>query len=249
MIKDLISFLKKPSTTIPKLKGIKSNILYFIKLYIITLIAIKLVDYFILQLFNSGFISLTNKHLIAPIFNLNKNELILYALFSIILTPLLEETIFRLPLTNYKRFFFNISNSLLISSILYYYLIKGLISTSSYFIISILLPYVIIIGVAFLFYFIINKILTIIEKHTSLPRIWDDYFPFIYYVYLFLFASFHLIFNNSKIDFYSFLVLLLPYLIYGVSFSFIRLKQGYFSCLLLHFFFLFPYYVFKIFSI
>lgn len=155
----------------------------------------------------------------------NINYGTLFFILSCILSPLIEEIAFRLPLI-YSRLNLSLSITILSFYIINkFFILKNIFDIENYFILRILIS--ILCGV--IFYFISKK------HEDILLKIYKNNFKIIYYTSSLIFALLHI--SNFQSDFSVLLaapLITLPQLIFGLTAGFVRIKYGFLYCFLIH---------------
>jgi len=159
-----------------------------------------------------------------------------YFLFSTILfVPLLEELSFRLFLVKFRVRYFIISISLLSGMIIKYFLGNIFWIPQSYILMSVVnIIYILIISVLMAGGLCLFK-----NQIIRIEEFWNKNIGFIIYSVAILFSLGHIInlsFKNSDLIFMP--LILLPFFVSGLSFSYIRIKLGIAYSIILHFIFL-----------
>jgi Type II CAAX prenyl endopeptidase Rce1-like len=160
--------------------------------------------------------------------SLSERSVLLMFLMPVIIGPILEELVYRLPLLFSRR---NISISLTVFS---YFMISDGLHNSRYFTTeNLIIRIAIAILVGFLTYLLLGKN----KVYKLFYDFWIKNPLFIFYFLSFSFAFSHL--SNYTGDWRIYLIapiITLPQLIYGLTYSFIRLKSGIQYSILIHMF-------------
>lgn len=214
---EFFEFLRKPYYQLQVRK--KTNFLTTaLKIYFLTLLFVGLINSLNIIIL-SNFLTLPIDKSISIPYSLN-NKLWLYIIIVVVISPICEEIIFRLPLI-FKPFYVSISISTLIALIIYK------ISNVFFFIISFSV-----------IFFIINKLAYAIES--KLTIFWEKHFVQIFYFLSVLFGLVHI--SNyefvSLSQFFISPILVLPQIMVGFILSFTRLyyEEGFLICLIIHVF-------------
>ena len=151
----------------------------------------------------------------------NEFPLPVFALLSIIIIPLLEETIFRLPI----RFSVNVINILFGAIMLY--ILSAIYSGYS---IAFTITALIVLGSCISLFFIYNKRIT-----SALSYFWKSNFPIVFYVFTLVFALVHL--GNYPLSLVVALLcplLVSPQFVLGFLAGYLRVRLGFFWGAALH---------------
>ena len=233
--KDLFRFLKK--TNFDKLQdvSIKTKIIILFKVLVITYIGLIITN---LPLHFLKELNIIEK----DIFKVNvfldtmrktgSGYKSYFIITSLLLVPLIEETAFRLFLTKFKINYFIISISLIFGCLIYHFVRFLLWKPTSYlfFLISPHIYAIIISG-------ILGLILWINRSHLiRIKKFWNNNTGLIFYSSAILFALFHFMttnFNENNLIFAP--IILLPYVVYGITFGYLRIRLGLIYSMFLHF--------------
>jgi membrane protease YdiL (CAAX protease family) len=212
---EFFDFLRRPHYQALERK--KTNV-------VITTLKIYLVSLLILGLINFLNITIVQAFLTLPIDETLtvpaslKEHLWIYFILIVILSPIIEEVIFRLSLV-FDPIYFALSTSTLIAVIIYK------VSNSILFIISF-----------FLLFFIINRLALIFRLGFLL--FWKKNTKYIFYLFSLLFGLVHI--SNYQFfevsQYFIVPILIFPQLAIGFLLSFTRLyyENGFFVCILFH---------------
>ncbi len=232
--KDFLTFLRTPTYESPLESNLQSKIIILFKVLILTYIG----------LFISGVLYSIFEHfeVIKPfgmkmdkVYNsineTHSNFKPYFLLLAIVIQPIMEEISFRLPLTIFNDRFVQFSISLL-SGQLMTFLLQNVLwwpSTSlAYFLISI--SYILIAGSIVFFFLNINR-----NWLESLKNYWERKPNVIIYASAVIFAVMHILNLEITISDLIFLpVILLPFFVFGISFSYLRIRLGFIYSITLH---------------
>ncbi|PQB07273.1 hypothetical protein BST83_08985 [Polaribacter filamentus] len=232
---DLFRFLKKPSFDKLQNASIKTKIIILFKILILTYVGIIIASLPFQILKELNFVGeTTNKvRVFLDIMRESRSDYKSYFIFtSILLVPLLEETAFRLFLTKFKLNYFIISVSLIFGCLIFYFVNFLFWKPASYLLFSISTYFysTMISGVIGLILWIIRNQLIGIKKF------WNSNIGIIFYSSAILFALFHFMSTNFNKDNLIFApVILLPFVVYGVTFGYVRIRLGLIYSMALHF--------------
>lgn len=236
--RDIYLFLKAPDYSGFNDLMIKEKIIILIKVLILTYIVLFIVNTPVLLLKKLDIISkipMKTNLILNAIQTKNVNYKPYYIFSILFFVPLLEEMSFRLFQTRFRVNYFIISVSVLLGMYITYFLGNIFWIPKSYLLMSVSGPiYVLIIsaligGVLYLFRTKINRIEEFWNKNTGL----------IIYSVATLFAIAHMMnleFENSDLVFMP--LILLPFLVAGLSFGYLRVRLGIIYSIALHFIFL-----------
>lgn len=228
MFKNYISFSKNPDFTEEQLSSV-DKLKKLIKLYLITLLFLVLANLINKILIKIGvyqdFTQSINK---LPQLT-NKGFSISYLLIALVCAPVLEEFTFRLLLTKYNKKFIIISISMMFGFISYRLFYNHLWHSESIILFN-FIPYLYPILFAVPIFFILNFI------KFNLENIWHKHYPIIFYFVVVLFAALHITTLNINSEHYLYIpIIILPFIIYGISLGYARIRYGIIYSILLHF--------------
>jgi len=233
--KDIYSFLKSPDFCRFNDLTAKGKIIVLLKVLILTQFGLILVNIPVLLLRKLEVISEIPMKTDLILNNIRTNYINYkpYFILSIIfIVPLLEELSFRLFLTKFRVNYFIISASIILGMFIKYFLGNIFWIPKSYLFMSLIgAIYILIIStpIGCILYFFRNKIIRIEE-------FWNKNTGLIIYSVSILFALMHIM--NLKLenrDLFFLLLILLPFLIYGLSFGYLRVRLGIIYSIALHF--------------
>jgi hypothetical protein len=233
--RDLLKFLKKPNFDKLQDLSIKAKIVILLKVLILTYIGLIIAQlpFQILKGLNIiGEISSNVDTVVETITKRNVDFKLYFLISSIFLAPFLEETGFRLFLTKFKINYLITSTSLILGFLIVYFSSTFLWRPKSYLLFSLSsYIYLLIISgvIGFVLWLLRNNL-----KETK--NFWDNNFGIIFYSVAILFALFHFM----SINFYGnnllyAPIILLPFLVYGLSLGYIRIRLGLLYSIALHF--------------
>lgn len=166
--------------------------------------------------------------------NTGSNQQIALFLF-IILAPILEEFIFRYPLSILSFNKLSVSFALFSSLKITYYFESILwcpnnsISAIAYYFIYLIL-------IAFPLFYCFKIILRYIFKIDIIGKFWNRKFGYIFYTSAILFAFAHInALDLTKSEFYTYPLFLFPYFLMGISLGYIKIKLNLFYAIVLHY--------------
>jgi len=233
--RDIYLFLKSPDYGRFNDLSVHEKIIVLFKVLILTYIALILVKIPTLLLEKLDIISKISMKSDLVLNNIQTNYINYkpYFLLSVIFSvPLLEEMSFRLFLNRFRVNYFIISVSIILGSFIFYSLKNIFWIPKSYLLLSIIGSiYILIISalIGCMLYFIRNKIIRIEE-------FWNKNTGLIIYAVSILFALGHIInlkFENGDLIFFP--LILAPFLVYGLSFGYLRVRIGIIYSIALHF--------------
>jgi len=221
LIKDWFNFICKPTNNVIRIKfniSLLISFLFYLLFFLFTLfILVKVTEELTQKLASLNIIQL-------PIVSQDKYPFSFFK--AIIFIPLLEELAFRLSL-KYKPIFFSLSTGVLLFMIFKICFYGGL---GFHGFINISVNFLIIILVS-LFTF-----LTIKGKNDKIEHFYNKRFYFIFYLSALIFAYLHI--TKYYANGFSFIIyspiFLFPIIYTGLNLGFIRLKYGFFYCVLMH---------------
>jgi membrane protease YdiL (CAAX protease family) len=227
-LKNFLNFLKKPDCQTIDVSLTKRIKILFV-LYIITLVLLSLSkllqDLFI---YFDLFEEYSQKISILPKITSKENSYI-FLLTAMILGPIFEELVFRLMLTQYNKQLISISLSLLLGYLLTIHFDFYLLNIKSGYIYS-FMAYIYPVCFAIPFY--------IIAQHLKLDlkKSWNRYYPIIFYTITIIFALMHIPTLTINKSHYLFIpVLILPFIVIGITLGFIRTRLGIIHAMIFHF--------------
>lgn len=233
--RDIYLFLKSPDYSRFNDLSTRERIIVLLKVLILTQLGVILVNMPVLLLGKLEVISQIPMKTDLILKNIQTNYINYkpFFLLSIIFTvPLLEEMSFRLFLTKFRVNYFIISVSLILGMYIKYFLGNIFWIPKSYLLMSLIgAIYILIISalIGCILYFFRNKIIRIEE-------FWNKNTSLIIYSVSILFALGHIInlkFENRDLIFLP--LILLPFLVYGLSFGYLRARLGIIYSIALHF--------------
>lgn len=153
----------------------------------------------------------------------------------VILTPILEEFIFRYPLSslscNKLSASFALFSSLKITNYfgsILWHPNNSIFAIASY--------YIYLICISFLLFYLFKVILFYTLKNDIIRKFWNRKFGLIFYTSAILFACAHNgALNLTKSAFYTYLLFLFPYFMMGISLGYIRIKLNLSYAIVLHY--------------
>lgn len=232
---DIYSFLKSPDFSRFYDLSAKGKIKVLLKVLVLTQIGLILVNIPVLLLQKLEVIGQVPMKTDLILKNIQTNYINykLYFIFSIVfIVPLLEEMSYRLFLTKFRVNYFIISVSLILGIYIKYFLGNIFWIPKSYLLMSLIgVIYILLISslVGSMLYFFRNKIIRIEE-------FWNKNTGLIIYSVSILFALTHIMnlkFENRDLIFLP--LILLPFLVYGLSFAYLRARLGIIYSIALHF--------------
>ncbi|QXP68469.1 CPBP family glutamic-type intramembrane protease [Polaribacter sp. AHE13PA] len=232
--KDLFRFLKKPNFDKLQDVSIKTKVIILFKILILTYIGLIIANLPFQILKELSFVSeTTNKvNVFLDTMRESKSEFKPYYIFtSILLIPLFEETAFRLFLTKFKLNYFIISISLILGVLIKHFMNFHFWKPKSYLLLAVSsYIYIIIISA------IIGLVLWRIKNQLiRIEKFWNNNIGLIFYSSAILFALFHFMTTNFDKDNLIFApLILLPFLVYGLTFSYVRIRLGLIYSMTLH---------------
>ncbi len=230
-----LSFIRKPSYNRFQDVSEKAKMLIVFKVFLFNTLGLIIVNTPVIILKEVGMISpiMMKTELIIRSIPASHSNLKTYLLiYTIFLVPVLEEFTFRLCLTKFRVKYFIVSVSLLIGSFVVMCVKRQLWISKSDFMLSIAgFLYIL------LFSLIAGGFLWIFRKKIKkIKNIWNKNAAFGVYFISALFAIFHI--NNLKFeskDWFFMPLILAPFFVYGMSFSYLRVRLGIWYSILLHF--------------
>ena len=233
--KDLFRFLKNPSFDKIQKISIKTKIIILLKILILTYVGLIIANLPLQFLKELNFVDETiNKvNFFLNTMRENGSNYKLYFIFTtILLIPLLEETTSRLFITKFNLNYFIISTSLFFGTLIHYFVNFQLWRPESYLLFSVsrYLYIIMISGVIGLILWIIRNQLIRIENF------WNSHIRLIFYSSAILFALLHFMatnFNKNNLIFAP--LILLPFVVYGITFGYVRIRLGFIYSIALHF--------------
>lgn len=236
--RDIYLFLKSPDYGRFNDLTTKEKIIILIKVLILTHIALFIVNIPILLLEKLDVISKIpmKTDLILNAIQTKNINYKPYFIFSIIfLVPLLEEISYRLFSTKFRVNYFIISVSIILGMFIKYFLGNIFWIPKSYLLLSIM---------GYIYIFIISALIGVAlclfrTKIIRIEEFWNRNTGLIIYSIAILFAIGHIInlkFDNHDLVFMP--LILLPFLVYGLSFGYLRVRIGIIYSIALHFIFL-----------
>jgi membrane protease YdiL (CAAX protease family) len=236
--RDIFLFLKSPDYRRFNDLSTKEKITILIKVLILTHIALFLVNIPILLLEKLDVISkipMKTDFFLNSIEAKNVNYKPYFILATIFTVPFWEEISFRLFLTKFHLNYFIISVSIILGMFIYFFLVDIFWIPKSYLLMSIMgSVYILIISslIGGAIYFFRNKI-------KKIEEFWNKNTGLIIYSVATLFAIGHI--NNLKLenrDLVFLPLVLFPFLVYGLSFGYLRVRLGIIYSIAQHFIFL-----------
>jgi membrane protease YdiL (CAAX protease family) len=236
--RDMFLFLKGPDYFGFNDLSIKEKIIILIKVLILTFIALFLVNLPVLLLKKLNVISEIPMKTDLMLNSIQANYINYkpYFIFSaIFFVPLIEEMSFRLFQTRFRVNYFIISVSLILGVFIEYFLKNILWIPKSYLLLSVGgLIYVLIISA------LIGSMLFLFRtKIIRIEEFWNKNTGLIIYTVAILFAIGHILnlkFENRDLVFMP--LILLPFLVWGLSFGYLRVRIGIIYSIALHFIYL-----------
>lgn len=232
---DLFKFLKKPSFNKLQNITVKTKISIVFKILILTYIGLIIANLPFHILKELNFIG-ENTNKINVFMNTMRESGSNYKLYfiftSVLLVPLFEETACRLFLTKFKLKYFIISVSLIFGLLIFYFVDFLLWKPKSYLLFSVSkYIYILVISgfIGFILWIIRNKL-------TEIKKFWNSNIGFIFYASAILFAVLHFMstnFNKANLLFAP--IILLPFVVYGIAFGYVRIRLGFVYSIGLHF--------------
>lgn len=233
--RDLFIFLKKPDFEKLQDLSIKTKIIILFKVLILTYIGLIVANLPFQILSGLNIIGETTNKVDSALNTMKVRDMAhkpYFIISSILLVPLLEETAFRLFLTRFKINYFIISVSVISGSLILYFIGTLLWRPESYLLFSLSTYfYVLIISgiLGFALWLLRNYIVEI-------KKFWDKNIGLIFYSSAILFGLFHFMSINVNKDNLIFApIILLPFIVYGLSFGYIRIRLGFIYSIILHF--------------
>ena len=233
--RDFLLFLRKPDYN--KILDIseKDKFRIIFKVFILTLVGISFINIPIVGLKKLGIISevLMKTEIFIKTMPSNYIGYKTYFVISMIfLVPLLEEVAFRLFLTKFKINYFIVSVSVLTGMVIVMFVGNRLLIPSYY----LLMP-VIKFMYILLFSFMVGGFLWLFRRNIEkLKEIWNKNAAILVYFMSILFALTHL--NNLKFESSDWIfmpLILSPFFVYGLSFSYLRVRLGIKYSIFMHF--------------
>jgi len=233
--RDMYLFLKSPDYGRFNDLSTRERIIVLLKVLILTQLGIVLVNMPVLLLKKLEIISQIPMRTDLILNNIQTNYINYkpyFILSTIFIVPLLEEISYRLFLTKFRVNYFIISVSIILGMFIKYFLGNIFWIPKSYLFMSLIgVIYILIISalIGCILYFFRNKIIRIEE-------FWNKNTGLIIYSVSILFALGHIInlkFENRDLFFLP--LILLPFLVYGLSFGYLRARLGIMYSIALHF--------------
>jgi len=234
--RDLLLFLKRPDYETIQDFTVKSKFLILFKIFILTYLGlmIVLIPLIILQKLEIiGEVAQKNILLYEIIKRDYVNYRPYFLISMILIEPILAEYSYRLSLSNFNAKFLTISISLFIGNYLGAYLSKFILLQYSYFA-SLLTYYISIIIVSGFFYLILRT--EFIKSYLSrIKTVWNTNPGLIFYLITGIFAIMHIFNLEIRANDLIFIpLILLPFVIYGLSFGYLRVRLGIKYSIILH---------------
>ncbi len=233
--RDLLTFLKKPHFEAAQDLAIKSKIVIVLKVLILTYIGLVIanVPFTLMKKLNLiGEVS-SAVNLVLDAMTQQSISFKPYFIFtSALLVPLLEETAFRLFLTRFKINYFIVSVSLITGILILHFTGALLWRPESYLLLSLSTYFYVLIisGVIGTALWLGRKQLEKTEKS------WNNNPGLIFYSSAVFFAFFHFMsINLNGTNLLLTPIILLPFMVYGLAFGYIRIRLGFIYSILLHF--------------
>ena len=233
--RDLFKFLKKPNFDEFQDLSIKAKIVTLLKVLILTYIGLIVANlpFQILKGLNIiGEISSNINVAVDTITKQNTDYKPYFILSAVFMAPLLEETAFRLFLTKFRISYFVISTSLILGALITYLIGTKLWRPESYLLFY--LSSYIYVGIISI---LLGTILWLLKNHLKqLQKLWDKNPGIVFYSAAALFSLFHLMsIDLNGNSFITVPIILLPFLIFGLSFGYVRIRLGLVYSIALHF--------------
>jgi len=232
--RDLLKFLKKPNFDKLQDLSIKEKIVILLKVLILTYVGLIVANLPFQILKGLNIIGEISSNVNIAVETITKRNIAYkpyFILSSIILVPLLEETAFRLFLTKYREKFVIISVSVILGALIVHFINSILWRPDSYLLFSFsTYIYVLMIsGVIGLGLWFLRNYLNRVQSF------WNNHFGLVFYSVAILFALFHFMSINFKENSLLYApIILLPFLVYGLSFGYIRIRLGFLYSIALH---------------
>jgi len=229
-IKNFLIFLKKPNYESFNL-SLNQKFKVLLKLYLITLVLMLSIRLLIeLLIFLGAFEGYSQKISNLPEVT-SKNNAYIFLTIAMVFGPAFEEIMFRLLLTEYNKKFIAVSLSLLTGYILTRSFSDYLLNIESAYIYGIM-SYAYPICFALPLFAIVNSI------RFEFELTWKKYYPVIFYFITIIFALTHIPTLAIHKEHHLFLpILILPFIVLGISLGYIRAKLGVLYAITFHFIF------------
>jgi hypothetical protein len=230
-IKSFIKLVIRPDSHRIK-TSTKNRLLLTIRFYFLTLLFlwIAAIPIWILVVF--GLMTWPTQLNIIPDSFDNSGDIFLASLLIPIIAGIVEETEFRLVLSRFNKRYFDVFVSLLISHLLVTIFGHYFVSNSQYFSSYLIQSIFVYLLLAAPFYVTLSRS----KYHSSwFEANWDVLFKYLFYTLAVLFAIAHLPTMELTIHplfFWPFMIL--PFLIYALVFSYVRIRIGFAYAILLH---------------
>jgi membrane protease YdiL (CAAX protease family) len=233
--RDFLLFLRNPNYNKFNTISEKEKLVVVLKVFLLTILGLIIVNTPLTILKKVGIISSVMMKTVLFIRSIpsSHSDLKTYLLIhTIFLVPILEESVFRLCLTKFKVRYFIASVSILTGIVIVMFVKSQLWVPKSDFLMSE-------IGLAYILFFALIAVgfmWPFRKRLKKLKNIWNKNAGVGVYFISILFALSHL--NNLKFepsDWFFMPLILAPFFIYGLSFSYLRVRLGIWYSILLHF--------------
>lgn len=230
VIKNYVNFVLKPEyqelNSINVVKGLTGTF----KILLITLALNVIAKLLIIVLENAIDIHRVDQTTLKETLKIVNRRSTLVLLFNIGVAAAIEELIFRFALTKYKLKLIQFSFSMMVASVFVWKIEIHTLLPNLVYLQYLLLNTVSIFGLAGIFFLLIKKLLVV-----DFSDSWNKSFPFVFYTVTFIFAFVHLPLRNmSVLQWFFSPIILLPFIIMGISFGYVRVKYGFAYATLLH---------------
>jgi len=231
IFKNFIFFIKKPDNNKKEDMTSSQKLIELLKLYLITLLfamLISIVNKILIKLgaygeYTQNLGNLPKLH--------NKAFIWTYLIFGLVWPPIIEEFAFRLLLTKYNKKFISISISLITGLAIYRLFYSYLWHPQSSIIfntVSYLYPVI----------FAIPIFATLHLIRFNFSNLWKNNFTLVFYLITLTFALFHIFtLNITTTHLYYLPIVVLPFILFGISLGFARIRFGILYSIILHFLF------------